>query len=259
METIIKPIADYPNYRVSNDGRVFRERQGTLTELKQSGNKHRPQVCLYNDYEKKGRPVEILVLEAFVGPKPEHGKAKHLDGDQQNNHVDNLVWTIPIKKVGRWTHITVSQAREVVALAEQGLHAKEIAEKLNIKPWTIYHILSGRTFKGLCEPHVQPRRWLNVDQAEQAKKLREQGYTYEEIADEIDSSKSTIHRLITGKYVKVEQDTPAPQPMTNYLEPSKPPLAQDTPAQTDPDPDYLQSLTMDDFIRFVTDYLKSTK
>lgn len=39
-----------------------------------------------------GRSVGELVLETFVGPKPKGMKCIHLDGDLENNRLDNLVW-----------------------------------------------------------------------------------------------------------------------------------------------------------------------
>jgi len=36
--------------------------------------------------------VHRLVLEAFVGPRPDNCEARHLDGDPSNNRLDNLAW-----------------------------------------------------------------------------------------------------------------------------------------------------------------------
>jgi NADH:ubiquinone oxidoreductase subunit C len=44
----------------------------------------------YGDrYHKK---IHLLVLEAFVGPRPEGYEAAHLDDNSRNNHVSNLAW-----------------------------------------------------------------------------------------------------------------------------------------------------------------------
>lgn len=39
--------------------------------------------------------VHLLVLEAFVGPRPEGLYGCHNDGDPDNNHVSNLRWDTP--------------------------------------------------------------------------------------------------------------------------------------------------------------------
>lgn len=36
--------------------------------------------------------VHVLVLEAFVGPRPERHQARHLDGGRLNNALANLAW-----------------------------------------------------------------------------------------------------------------------------------------------------------------------
>lgn len=40
----------------------------------------------------KGRTAHTLVLEAFVGPRPEGKEACHNDGDRKNNRLENLRW-----------------------------------------------------------------------------------------------------------------------------------------------------------------------
>lgn len=41
---------------------------------------------------KRKSKVHILVLEAFIGPRPAGMVARHLDGDPNNNHASNLAW-----------------------------------------------------------------------------------------------------------------------------------------------------------------------
>jgi hypothetical protein len=53
---------------------------------KTSGHLH---VCLSG---RNDRSVHVLVLEAFVGPRPLGMEARHADDDPTNNHLDNLSW-----------------------------------------------------------------------------------------------------------------------------------------------------------------------
>lgn len=48
-------------------------------------------LCVSLDRSERHR-VHILVLEAFVGPRPEGLLGLHRDGNPKNNHVDNLYW-----------------------------------------------------------------------------------------------------------------------------------------------------------------------
>jgi hypothetical protein len=36
--------------------------------------------------------VQCLVLEAFIGPRPDGYEARHLNGNGEDNHVSNLAW-----------------------------------------------------------------------------------------------------------------------------------------------------------------------
>lgn len=90
-------------YEVSNFGRVRsldrwvkansgRRRTGVryFTPSSSGKNKKYKRVLLRNP--DKQRPVHHLVLEAFVGSRPENCEARHLDGDPSNNRLDNLAW-----------------------------------------------------------------------------------------------------------------------------------------------------------------------
>lgn len=50
------------------------------------------QVALSRDRKVRQVSVHVLVLEAFVGPRPEGCHACHWDDDKTNNHVSNLRW-----------------------------------------------------------------------------------------------------------------------------------------------------------------------
>ncbi|MEY3180200.1 MAG: hypothetical protein RL614_672 [Pseudomonadota bacterium] len=99
-----RPIAGYEGvYEVSNLGRVrsldrlvransgWRRTGVRYFNPSNSGkNKKYKRVLLRNP--DKQRPVHHLVLEAFIGPRPENCEARHLDGDPSNNRLDNLAW-----------------------------------------------------------------------------------------------------------------------------------------------------------------------
>ena len=50
------------------------------------------QVHLSRDGVRRARPVHQLVLEAFVGPRPEGHEACHSDAVRANNSIQNLRW-----------------------------------------------------------------------------------------------------------------------------------------------------------------------
>lgn len=99
-----RPVVGYERaYEVSDQGRVrsvdrlVRANSGWrntgvryFTPSSSGKNKKYKRVLLRNP--DKQRPVHQLVLEAFVGPRPENCEVRHLDGDPSNNRLDNLAW-----------------------------------------------------------------------------------------------------------------------------------------------------------------------
>lgn len=95
-----RPLSEFPEYAVSNLGRVMRvkgcrgARAGRV--LKQRLNRDGyPCVTVQsnNRRSRKSYLVNRLVCEAFNGPAPEGDyHAAHADGDRANNRLENLRW-----------------------------------------------------------------------------------------------------------------------------------------------------------------------
>jgi len=49
-------------------------------------------VTLSKEGKKRRRSVHHLVLDAFVGPGEDNAQCRHLDGNKENNRVENLCW-----------------------------------------------------------------------------------------------------------------------------------------------------------------------
>jgi len=75
-------------------GRVYKVRGRTLKRIIDSTTKYFV-VNLSNGPIVKKLGVHTLVLEAFVGPRPEGKWGLHNDGDRQNPRLDNLRWGTP--------------------------------------------------------------------------------------------------------------------------------------------------------------------
>lgn len=106
MEELWKPVVGFEGfYEVSDHGRVrsvdrvvAHKTGGRLTlkgrlmvGTRLNAGKY-PLVNLWKDGRQHPRYVHSLVLEAFVGPRPEGFDACHQDGSRDNNHVANLRW-----------------------------------------------------------------------------------------------------------------------------------------------------------------------
>lgn len=101
-----KDIIDYPNYQVSNLGRVKSKERYTNVGIKnqkqclrkerilkpQKDKKGYIQVILYNENGYKHFKVHKLVATYFVPNIDNKPQVNHIDGNKQNNHYSNLEW-----------------------------------------------------------------------------------------------------------------------------------------------------------------------
>jgi hypothetical protein len=92
-----KPIKEFPDYAVSNLGRVRRtvpdKRSHRMKVLKPNatGNGYST-VALCKDGLVHRRLIHRLVLVAFLGPDLERTKTNHRNGDKTDNRITNLEW-----------------------------------------------------------------------------------------------------------------------------------------------------------------------
>lgn len=165
MEEIEWRIIDgFPDYRISNTGLVESKRKCKRSEIWKPL-KLSPDyagyltVCLIKGYkEHYVYKVHQLVLNAFVGPKPDNHVTRHLDGNPANNILSNLCWGTQVenmkdsKKHGTFvihrgtdstsakiTEKDVIDIREVYANKEMNL--KELGEKYKLSQSQIYRII----------------------------------------------------------------------------------------------------------------------
>lgn len=102
MQEIWKKIKDYPNYEISNLGRVkalkyysnihkkYYDRELILKEkTNRFGYKF---VSLSNKFGRKSKAIHRLVAENFIENKNNYKEVNHIDGNKNNNKVDNLEW-----------------------------------------------------------------------------------------------------------------------------------------------------------------------
>jgi hypothetical protein len=80
------------------DGVVRFVRGQLLAPFPYSGKADRRYLCvrLIRDGVRATRPVHQLVLEAFVGPRPDGTLGCHWDDDHENNDLSNLRWCTPL-------------------------------------------------------------------------------------------------------------------------------------------------------------------
>lgn len=86
----MKPLNDYPQYSITRDGRLFRT--GTRKELKGRLDQGYREFHLRSRGRERFANAHALVLETYVGPRPDGFVCRHLNGIRTDNRVENLQW-----------------------------------------------------------------------------------------------------------------------------------------------------------------------
>ncbi len=176
-----RDIPGFPGYQVGTDGMIRSRRRfggdgrskilGKLSVLVQEWRTLNPQgnprmykrVCLCKDGKKLGRFVHHLVLEVFVGPRPDGMEACHRNGDWRDNRLENLRWGTPESNYrdrdahghtargehGGQAKLTEEQAKEALALRRAGVGLRVIGERFGVSESCIHLLSKGRNWKHL--------------------------------------------------------------------------------------------------------------
>lgn len=162
-------IKDFPNYSVSEDGRVRR--------TKQSGNNHKKnkvlkpaiiksgyyQVKLYNDELFTWKKIHRIVLSHFQREPLPGEQGNHKDGVKSNNHNSNLEWVTGSENVrhaiknGLWENrakgerqgsakLTCEKVKEIKEMLKISNELTKIGNLFGVNKCTISDIKEGRTW-----------------------------------------------------------------------------------------------------------------
>ncbi len=86
----LKPIIDFPNYKVDAEGHVYNNKNRELKQFKNRDGYFMVKLCR-NGFEKQCS-VHRLVASAFYDCHDHSLEVNHIDGNKENNFIGNLEW-----------------------------------------------------------------------------------------------------------------------------------------------------------------------
>lgn len=173
------PIPGYERtHYVSSHGRVFRVtpfkqyRKKTDNPFKKRRSTHflkqykTPKGYSIVHLDGHTKTVHSLVLEAFVGPKPEGYWARHHDNNKNNNRLDNLSWDTPRTNIHDkikfgticrgekfWSaKLKETDIPDMVRMREAGESYQSIADRYGVNYATAWRALNGQSWKHVERP-----------------------------------------------------------------------------------------------------------
>lgn len=171
--TEYRTVVGYPYYKIGNNGEVWSCLCKTGT-----GRSHRGWLRLASYIDKKGyvryslrkKPgdrnqisygLHKLLMDAFVGPRPDGYECRHIDDNKLNNDLSNLAWgthaenTEDRDRNGKTlkgekhplAKLTEEKVRDIRRRSANGESRKSIAQDYGINPGSIASIIKFITWK----------------------------------------------------------------------------------------------------------------
>ncbi len=110
------------------------------------------------DGKRKRYYVHRLVAKAFLLNPNDYTDVNHVDGNKQNNHVNNLEWCSRSHNLKHAYKLGLKKSVSQILTIEdvryikenpKNMSRKELAEKFEVSYWTICNIFQGKSFKGV--------------------------------------------------------------------------------------------------------------
>lgn len=209
-EELWRPVPGFDGrYSVSSHGNVISHREAGDQLLSPNYRESSGRVNLYNGSATRSFRVAVMVMLAFVGPKPDGHEIVFRDGDRGNARLDNLAY-VPVEEIvralpgdgalaKRRSGLTADQARAIAASSDK---AADVARDYGIPHQTVNRIRQGRLWAeetaDVRRATYQRRPGTVLTEAEVAEILRAPG-THRELAKQYEVHESTISNIRRGR------------------------------------------------------------
>jgi len=161
MREIWKPVLGYENnYAVSDKGNVFSWiRNRPMSKIKQSVGYLRTHLSGPAGAKEVGN--HILVMEAFRGERPYGKVVNHIDGNKENNCLENLEYVTQGEnqrkagEMGLMAHgekhhrakLTKKDVKKIRTLAEKGFLQEDLGKKYKVSQAHISNIVLKKSWR----------------------------------------------------------------------------------------------------------------
>ena len=212
-----KPIPGFEGYEVSDRGRVrsYLTRAGGSWHV---GAKPRrilrpgkkpygyPYVNLSRDGISHVLNVHQLVMEAFVGPRPDDMEVCHINGNPEDNRLENLRYdTHSANMQDAGLHGSYAVDPEIVLAMRRdrasGMSVKNIAKKYGLRYWATVNICNHSTYRIVGGPRAAKPYFmtLDYDDVRAIKRMIAKGMKQRAIAECFDVDESLISHIKHGR------------------------------------------------------------
>lgn len=197
------PVQGFDLYEVSDRGSVrslprdFPRLKGRVLKPGITPKGHRFVVLSHRGVPST-KSVHILVLEAFIGPRPEGMLGLHRDDDKSNNTVENLYWGTysdnAADAVRNGTHWPASlteckRGHVIDGVARNGRRYCTICQKANARAWKLAHPAPKAE-----KPYGRPRLT-----AKQREAIRRDDRPLRAVAADYSISHTTVRKIRNGE------------------------------------------------------------
>ena len=221
---------------IYSDGSIYRtDKEKFLTPWKNNGGYLNIHIC-YNGIEIR-KSVHQLVAETFIENPENKPQINHIDGNKENNNVENLEWVtqnenmkhahdtrLATSKQADECHFSKYTRKQVTRACKEierdNLSMKEISKLTGIPLKTLYEIRSGKIWNSISKNFKFPKRkykepdskmiGISHKTEKKIKKMIKEGYKYREIAKKLNlewsKSLHTHMRYLRMKYNKLAKE-----------------------------------------------------
>lgn len=155
-------IQGYEDYVVYNDGTIFSLKSKTNMSLQKDANgRLLVKLCKGKD-DTKMHSVSRLVAKHFIPNTLNKLEVNHIDGNIENNKVENLEWVNPKENIQHKIHqlgkdhrgsrngmakLNLEQVEKIKQLYSSGYKQKQLGKMFNITQGKISKVVNGKSYK----------------------------------------------------------------------------------------------------------------